>query len=237
MSLKILPFSFNYHPPLSTLRPCFIGEFWGIRFNVHGSTCKHHSLISVWYHCFLLTTKRKLFFSSDVFTHRLSTVTSEAVAYRRIISERQNSTDDSENHCIISRWSTPPKFGLSPPGNSRLAKRRSLKQRLSGLSLNGISSTSHPEEEGEKSESPTTPVQSPDDIAGTPVNERRIHRRGVINSPKSNEGENNEKNSQKELMFEHVSKNGVINLSPDYSSADSTPVATPRAGQPLMKMF
>jgi serine/threonine protein kinase len=63
--------------------------------------------------------------SSEVHAHRLSAVTSEAVAYRRIISERQRK---EEEHQIITRWSTPPKFGLSPPGNSKLAKRRSLKR-------------------------------------------------------------------------------------------------------------
>lgn len=171
---------------------------------------------------------------SDVFTHRLSAVTSEAVAYRRIISERQNSTDEEgEHHNIISRWSTPPKFGLSPPGNSRLAKRRSLKQRLSALSLNGVSSTSHTEEG--KSDSPTTPVQSPD--VGTPVNERMIHR--MINSSPQHNGKNEKQlqNSQKELLFDHVSNNGVINLSPDYSSGNSTPAHTPRNEQPMMKMF
>jgi len=64
--------------------------------------------------------------SSEVHAHRLSAVTSEAVAYRRIISERQRK---EEEHQLITRWSTPPKFGgLSPPGNSRLAKRRSLKR-------------------------------------------------------------------------------------------------------------
>lgn len=63
--------------------------------------------------------------SSEVHAHRLSAVTSEAVAYRRIISERQRK---EEEHQLITRWSTPPKFGLSPPGNSRLAKRRSLKK-------------------------------------------------------------------------------------------------------------
>lgn len=57
--------------------------------------------------------------------HRLSAVTSEAIAYRRIISERQRKEDE---FMLITRWSTPPKFGLSPPGNSRLAKRRSLKR-------------------------------------------------------------------------------------------------------------
>lgn len=63
--------------------------------------------------------------STEVQAHRLSAVTSEAVAYRRIISERQKK---EEEYQLITRWSTPPKFGLSPPGNSRLAKRRSLKK-------------------------------------------------------------------------------------------------------------
>jgi MAP kinase interacting serine/threonine kinase len=64
--------------------------------------------------------------SSEVHAHRLSAVTSEAVAYRRIISERQRKEEERQ---VITRWSTPPKFhGLSPPGNSRLAKRRSLKR-------------------------------------------------------------------------------------------------------------
>lgn len=91
-------------------------------------------------------------------------MTSEAIAYRRIISERQNSQEDenaaSTPHGVISRWSTPPKFGLSPPGNSRLAKRRSLKQKLSALSLTALSS--HNDETGANSDSNnTTPVQSP----------------------------------------------------------------------------
>lgn len=63
--------------------------------------------------------------ASDLTAHRLSAVTSEAIAYRRIISERQRKEDE---FMLITRWSTPPKFGLSPPGNSRLAKRRSLKK-------------------------------------------------------------------------------------------------------------
>lgn len=63
--------------------------------------------------------------ATDCSAHRLSAVTSEAIAYRRIISERQRK---EEEFLLITRWSTPPKFGLSPPGNSRLAKRRSLKR-------------------------------------------------------------------------------------------------------------
>ena len=53
-------------------------------------------------------------------------MTSEAVAYHRhIVSERQS--DKHQNH---TRWSTPPKFGLSPLGSSSLAKRRSMKNKL-----------------------------------------------------------------------------------------------------------
>jgi len=102
---------------------------------------------------------------SESCSHGLSTVTSEAVAYRRIISERQNSQEDemtsSTPHGVVSRWSTPPKFGLSPPGNSRLAKRRSLKQKLSALSLTALSSHNNDDNGINSDSNNTTPVQSP----------------------------------------------------------------------------
>lgn len=83
-------------------------------------------------------------------------MTSEAVAFRRIISERQNSYDGGE-HMVKSRWSTPPKFGLSPPGNSKLAKRRSLKNKRNSLTIGVIN------DEKTRQDSPgNTPVQSPD---------------------------------------------------------------------------
>ncbi|XP_065657543.1 MAP kinase-interacting serine/threonine-protein kinase 1 isoform X2 [Hydra vulgaris] len=64
--------------------------------------------------------------ASSSYTYRLSCMASEAVAYHRhIVSERKS--DKQENH---TRWSTPPKFGLSPLGNSNLAKRRSIKNKL-----------------------------------------------------------------------------------------------------------
>jgi len=73
----------------------------------------------------------------------LSNFASEAVAYRRIISERHASSPDLHNgddaDDATLRWSTPPNnkhFGLSPPGKSRLAKRRSLKNELK-LKLGG----------------------------------------------------------------------------------------------------
>lgn len=94
--------------------------------------------------------------SSESYTRRLGTVTSEAIAYRRIISERQN-TEDNDHH-IITRWSTPPKFGLSPPGKSRLAKRRSLKNKLSSLSIDVLSNS----EKYNNDSANNTPVQSPD---------------------------------------------------------------------------
>lgn len=96
------------------------------------------------------------FFYSESYTRRLSTVTSEAIAYRRIISERQN-TEDNDHH-IITRWSTPPKFGLSPPGKSRLAKRRSLKNKLSSLSIDVLNNS----EKYSNDSANNTPVQSPD---------------------------------------------------------------------------
>lgn len=105
------------------------------------------------------------FLYSESRSHGLSTVTSEAVAYRRIISERQNSQEDemtsSTPHGVVSRWSTPPKFGLSPPGNSRLAKRRSLKQKLSALSLTALSSHNNDDKEINSDSNNTTPAQSP----------------------------------------------------------------------------
>ena len=80
------------------------------------------------------------------------------MAYRRIISERQNS-HDGEQCNIITRWSTPPKFGLSPPGNSRLARRRSLKNKLKPLSSPAFDIYTG----NEKIDSlNNTPVQSPD---------------------------------------------------------------------------
>lgn len=65
----------------------------------------------------------------------LSNFATEAVAYRRIISERHaSSTEPHNGDDATLRWSTPPAhnkhFGLSPPGKSRLAKRRSLKNEL-----------------------------------------------------------------------------------------------------------
>ena len=144
------------------------------------------------------------FYSSEGFTNHLSTVTSEAVAYRRIISERQKSHDEEEqnNHGIIARWSTPPKFGLSPPGNSRLAKRRSLKQKLSALSL---SSTNSEDSIKNADSNNTTPVQSPD--VGTPVNER------IMNGLSKDDG-----------PFSQLKTFVGTDISPGFSSGNSTPV-------------
>lgn len=100
----------------------------------------------------LLSTPRVLKRESS--HNHLSQFTSEAVAYSRIISERQTSQDATG---VTLRWSTPPKFGLSPPGKSRLAKRRSLKQGLkfgSQLSLNGGDSPRTP-----SPRSPSSPIK------------------------------------------------------------------------------
>jgi MAP kinase interacting serine/threonine kinase len=83
--------------------------------------------------------------------NHLSNFTSEAVAYRRIISERQSSQEQQPDGVTL-RWSTPPKFGLSPPGKSRLAKRRSLKQ---GLKFGSQSSIT----ESPRTPSPSSPVK------------------------------------------------------------------------------
>jgi hypothetical protein len=83
------------------------------------------------------------------------------VAYRRIISERQRK---EEEHQLITRWSTPPKFGLSPPGNSRLAKRRSLK-RLNfdnNSSPDGNTTVVGKENSGTCVDNNDTPTDSPD---------------------------------------------------------------------------
>lgn len=133
---------------------------------------KRYSVEDVLNHPWLLMASNNFLNTPDVLlsegvSHHLSTVTSEAVAYRRIISERQNSQDEEEqsNHGIISRWSTPPKFGLSPPGNSRLAKRRSLKQKLSGLSLSALATNSEENSKNSFDSNNTTPVQSPADYS------------------------------------------------------------------------
>ena len=163
-------------------------------------------------------------------------VTSEAVTYRRIISERQNShdgddqqqkqQDNNTSQGIISRWSTPPKFGLSPPGNSRLAKRRSLKQKLSALSLTGLSSNAEElNRNGDSNNS--TPVQSPS--VGTPMNERIFTASG-----KNGIGPF----SDSKLFGGPTPPNKDINKSPPaFSSGNSTPVATPRNEHPPLKIF
>ncbi|XP_057298487.1 MAP kinase-interacting serine/threonine-protein kinase 1-like [Hydractinia symbiolongicarpus] len=151
--------------------------------------------------------------SSESITHRLSTVTSEAVAYRRIISERQNSSD--EEHHVITRWSTPPKFGLSPPGNSRLAKRRSLKNKLNSLSLTNIRT------ENKSDSANTTPIQSPSVGA-------------IIEQLFEKQSDQNDKSSaavheDMRAVIKSLKNGLLLDLSPEENSSHgNTPVATPR---------
>lgn len=108
--------------------------------------------------------------SSDILAHRLSAVTSEAIAYRRIISERQRKEEEFQ---LITRWSTPPKFGLSPPGNSRLAKRRSLK-RLNFANNISPDATDGAKELSKSDDSNSTPTDSPDNTLLCRDFERRL---------------------------------------------------------------
>ena len=138
-------------------------------------------------------------------------MTSEAVAIRRIISERQNSWDDEP--VVKSRWSTPPKFGLSPPGNSNLAKRRSLKNKRNSLTISVTN-----DEKANQDSPDNTPIQSPDISL---LIQEDFKKRLQINSASGS------------------NKNGLEKLKPDYlhgllihpssNGSDDTMLSTPKA--------
>lgn len=139
-------------------------------------------------------------------------MTSEAVAFRRIISERQNSYDGGE-HMVKSRWSTPPKFGLSPPGNSKLAKRRSLKNKRNSLTIGVIN------DEKTRQDSPgNTPVQSPDISL---LIEKDLKRRLQINSASGPD-----KNGLGKLTPDHLHS---FLIHPSSNDNDDTMLSTARA--------
>lgn len=148
---------------------------------------------------------------ADNYTHRLSAVTSEAIAYRRIISERQNNHD----HNLITRWSTPPKFGLSPPGNSRLAKRRSLKNKLNSLSLTIQKFDTNVDSPN------NTPIQSPDIEA---LINSGLSRQTVASS---HHNEATVTDEMKQVM--NRLKMGLDFSPEEYLIDSATPLSTPRA--------
>jgi len=127
-----------------------------------------------------LNTPEVLSKKKETGTSHLSNVLSEAVAFRRLISERQRTSDERKDG-VLDRWSTPPRLGLSPPGKSSLAKRRSLKnrERIAGLDSPstppGISPTTDLQRiitDATRTfhlSMNTTPTQSPTTDAGQPI--------------------------------------------------------------------
>jgi len=163
--------------------------------------------------------------ASEVHSHRLSAVTSEAIAYRRIISERMRKEEEFQ---LITRWSTPPKFGLSPPGNSHLAKRRSLKR------LNFVNNSS-PNDVSPNDDVMSVTASTPVGIDNTPTDEshdntllcREFERRLQANMKNSTDQNHDDRVSQLKRYSEPI--NGFLKTA--RSPVEDVDTSSPEEGE------